>query len=336
MAGRFSENSGAAKSSGFSIGAEMPDGHEQRLPPLVVICGPTAAGKTAAALALAEQFPVEVISADSRQVYRLMDIGTAKPTALERQQVPHHLLDVVWPDEVFDAAHFVHLAVPEIDAVLQRGRLPLLVGGTGLYIRALTAGLAELPGADPVIRRRLETMADSEGNAALQRNLAAVDRESAALVHANDRVRLIRALEVFELTGRPLSVWRREHGFRQCRYRLLKIGLTAERTELYRRIDRRAATMLAHGLVEETAALLAAGYSPQLKTLQTIGYREALRLLRGECTVPAALQELQQATRRYAKRQLTWFRGDGEVIWVDSVTDSAKLAELIDQFHVHD
>jgi tRNA dimethylallyltransferase len=314
----------------------MPDGHVQRLPPLVVICGPTAAGKTAAALALAEQFPVEVISADSRQVYRLMDIGTAKPTTLERQQVPHHLVDVVWPDEAFDAAHFVRLAVPEIDAVRQRGRLPLLVGGTGLYIRALTAGLAELPGADPVIRRRLETMADSEGSAALHRHLAAVDRESAALLHANDRVRLIRALEVFELTGRPLSAWRREHGFRQCRYRLLKIGLTAERTELYRRIDRRAATMFADGLVEETAALLAAGFSPQLKTLQTIGYREALRLLRGECTAPAALQELQQATRRYAKRQLTWFRGDGEVIWVDSVTDSAKLTKLIEQFHDHD
>lgn len=314
----------------------MPDGHVQRLPPLVVICGPTAAGKTAAALALAEHFPVEVISADSRQVYRLMDIGTAKPTALERQQVPHHLLDVVWPDEAFDAAQFVRLAVPEIDAVLQRGRLPLLVGGTGLYIRALTAGLAELPGADPVIRRRLESMAASEGSAALHRQLAAVDRESAALLHANDRVRLIRALEVFELTGRPLSVWRREHGFDQCRYRLLKIGLTVERTELYRRIDRRAATMLAQGLVEETAALLAAGYPPQLKTLQTIGYREALRLLRGECTAPAALQELQQATRRYAKRQLTWFRGDGEVIWVDSVTDSDKLAKLIDRFHAHD
>ena len=314
----------------------MPDGQSQRLPPLVVLCGPTAAGKTAAALALAGHFPVEVISADSRQVYRLMDIGTAKPSVLERQQVPHHLVDVVWPDEPFDAACFARLAAPVIDAVRQRGRLPLLVGGTGLYIRALTAGLAELPGADPVIRRRLESMAASEGSAALHKQLAAVDRESAALLHANDRVRLIRALEVFELTGRPLSVWRREHGFDQCRYRLLKIGLSVERTELYRRIDRRAATMLTQGLVEETTALLAAGYPPQLKTLQTIGYREALRLLRGECTAPAALQELQQATRRYAKRQLTWFRGDGEVIWVDSVTDSAKLTELIDQFHAHD
>jgi len=312
----------------------MLDGHLQRLPPLVVICGPTAAGKTAAAMALAEHFPVEVISADSRQVYRLMDIGTAKPTVLERQQVPHHLVDVVWPDEAFDAARFARLATPLIDAVLQRGRLPLLVGGTGLYIRALTAGLAELPGADPEIRRCLEAMADTEGSAALHRRLAVVDRESAALLHPHDRVRLIRALEVFELTGRPLSVWRREHGFRQCRYRLLKIGLTAERSELYRRIDRRAAAMFAHGLVEETAALLAAGYPPHLKALQTIGYREALRLLSGECPAREALHELQQATRRYAKRQLTWFRAEAGVIWVDSATDSAKIEKLIDQFHV--
>ena len=312
----------------------MPDGQSQRLPPLVVLCGPTAAGKTAAALALAEHFPVEVISADSRQVYRLMDIGTAKPTALERLQVPHHLVDVVWPDEPFDAARFARLAAPVIDAVQQRGRLPLLVGGTGLYIRALTAGLAELPAADPAIRRRLAASADTEGSAALHRRLAVVDRESAALLHPNDRVRLVRALEVFELTGRPLSAWRREHGFRQGRYRLLKIGLTAERTELYRRIDRRAATMFAHGLVEETAALLAAGYPSHLKALQTIGYRESLRLLGGECTAAEALQELQQATRRYAKRQLTWFRADSEVIWVDSTTESAKIQKLIDQFHV--
>ena len=314
----------------------MPAGCVQRLPPLVVICGPTAAGKTAAALALAKHFPVEVISADSRQVYRRMDIGTAKPTALERQQVPHHLLDVVYPDESFDAAQFARLAVPAIDAVLQRGRLPLLVGGTGLYIRALTAGLAELPGADPEIRRRLEITADTLGSAALHVRLAVVDAESAALLHPNDRVRLIRALEVFELTGRPLSVWRREHGFRQHRYRLLKIGCITERTALYRRIDRRAEAMFAHGLVEETAALLAAGYSPHLKALQTIGYREALRLLGGECTAQEALLELQQATRRYAKRQLTWFRGDAGVIWVDSATDSAKIQKLIEQFHVHD
>jgi tRNA dimethylallyltransferase len=314
----------------------MTAGHLQRLPPLVVICGPTAAGKTAAALALAEHFPVEVISADSRQVYRLMDIGTAKPTALERQQVPHHLVDVVWPDEAFDAARFARLAAPVIDAVLQRGRLPLLVGGTGLYIRALTAGLAELPGADPGIRRRLDAQAVAEGSAVLHQRLAVVDRESAALLHPNDRVRLIRALEVYELTGQPLSVWRREHGFRQGRYRLLKIGLSTERAALYRRIDQRAAAMFANGLVEETAALLAAGYPPQLKTLRTIGYREALRLLSGECTAHAALQELQQATRRYAKRQLTWFRADAGVIWVDSAEDSAKMKKLIDQFHVHD
>ena len=303
------------------------------LPPLVVLCGPTAAGKTAAALALARHFDLEVISADSRQVYRLMDIGTAKPTAAEREQVPHHLLDVAWPDESFDAAGFAAQAATAIDRVIGRGRLPVVVGGTGLYIRALTEGLVATPPVDPGLRRRLETWADTEGNGALHARLVQVDPDAAMLLHPNDRIRLVRALEVFELTGRPLSAWQREHGFRTRRYRLLKIGMAPERNELYRRIDERAAAMLAGGLVEETAALLAAGYSPHLKTLQTIGYRETVRFLRGECTRDMALTELQQATRRYAKRQLTWFRADSEIIWVDSLSDFDNIKKLMAQFH---
>ena len=299
----------------------------------MVLCGPTAAGKTAAALALAEHCALEVISADSRQVYRLMDVGTAKPTAAEQAQVPHHLLDVAWPDEGFDAARFAALAAAAIDGVLARGRLPVLVGGTGLYIRALTEGLVATPGADPAVRRRLEAQAEAEGDPTLHRRLAAVDPPAAKLLHPNDRVRIVRALEVFELTGQPLSSWQQAHGFREDRYRLLKIALSPPRAELYRRIDARAATMLDGGLLEETAALLAAGYPPQLKTMQTIGYREALRFLAGACTRAAALAELQQATRRYAKRQLTWFRADTEMIWVDSATNFDTIQMLIDQFH---
>lgn len=302
------------------------------LPPLVVIGGPTAAGKTALALALAEYFPLEVVSADSRQVYRLMDIGTAKPSPAEREQVPHHLLDVVWPDEPFDAAQFARQADLAVAGIIARGRLPVLVGGTGLYIRALTAGLAAVPPADPAVRRRWEECAAEQGGAVLHRRLAGVDPQTAARLHPNDCVRLVRALEVFELTGVPLSAWHAGHGFRQPRYRLLKLALHVEREELYRRIDVRAAAMFAGGLVEETATLLAAGYAADLKSLQTIGYREAVRLLTGACTGAEALAELQQATRRYAKRQLTWFRADSGMIWVDSGRSCANIAKLIESF----
>lgn len=310
----------------------MRSAPNQELPPLVVIGGPTASGKTALALALAEHLPIEVISADSRQVYRLMDIGTAKPSPAERQQVPHHLLDVVWPDEPFDAAQFARQADPVIAGIIARGRLPVLVGGTGLYIRALTAGLAEVPPADPAVRRRWEEFAAAQGEGALHRRLTEVDPVTAARLHANDLVRLVRALEVFELTGTPLSTWHAGHGFRQPSYRLLKLAPQVEREELYRRIDERAVAMFAGGLVEETSALLAAGYSGDLKSLQTIGYREALRLLAGACTGAEALAELQQATRRYAKRQMTWFRAEPGLIWVDSGQSCANIMELIESF----
>jgi len=302
-------------------------------PQLMVVCGPTAAGKTDLALDLARHWPLEVVSADSRQVYRLMDIGTAKPTPAERARVPHHLLDVVWPDESFDAARFSAMAADAIAGIYGRDRLPVVVGGTGLYIRALTGGLVDLPRPDPALRARLQQEAAELGSAALHRRLAAVDPAAARQLHGNDLVRIIRALEVFDQTGRPLSTWQSEHGFRAGRYHLLKIGLAPERAELYRRIDARAAAMFAAGLVEETAALLAAGYTPQHKALQTIGYREATRLLAGECTRQEALADVQQATRRYAKRQLTWFRADPEIIWVDSLPDSGKINKLMEQFH---
>jgi tRNA dimethylallyltransferase len=306
---------------------------DRQLPGLVVLCGPTAVGKTALVVELSRSFPVEAVSADSRQVYRLMDVGTAKPTAEEQALVPHHLIDVVWPDEAFDAARYATLAGAAIDAIRGRGRLPVVVGGTGLYLRALTGGLVELPRPDPALRAALQRQVQDEGSAALHRRLAAIDPPTAAALHGNDAFRIVRALEVYEQTGRPLSAWQRDHGFRDRRHRLLKIGLTTGRAELYRRIDERAAAMFATGLVEETAALLATGYSPQLKALQTIGYREAVRLLQGHGTMPEALADVQQATRRYAKRQLTWFRADQEIIWVDSLNDFGKIKKLIEQFH---
>lgn len=262
-----------------------------------------------------------------------MDIGTAKPSAAERALVPHQLVDVVWPDESFDAARFATLAAQAIDDIARRARVPLVVGGTGLYIRALTEGLVDLPRPDAALREQLQQQARDAAQGEMHRRLAAVDQQAARQLHPNDLVRIVRALEVFEQTGRPMSVFLHEHGFRNSRYRLLKIGLTRERDDLYRRIDTRAETMFAAGLIEETESLLAAGYSPQLKSMQTIGYREAVRLIRGECTRQQALTDLQQATRRYAKRQFTWFRADPAIIWVDSRADFDKIHMLIDRFH---
>lgn len=306
---------------------------KERRPPLIIVCGPTAVGKTGLALALAERYGGEIVSADSRQIYRLMDVGTAKPTPAEQGRVRHHLLDVAWPDEVFNAARFSTLAVAAIEDIRLRGRWPFLVGGTGLYIKALTEGLLAAPGSDAALRHRLHARAGEEGSAALHEELARVDPVTAERLHPNDLVRLVRALEVFELTGRPLSVFHQEHGFNCQPYRTLKLGLNLERSELYRRVDLRAEKMFSGGLLQEARALLEAGYDPQLKVLKTIGYRQAFALLRGELSHDDALEDLKRSTRRYAKQQLTWFRHDPEIIWVDSSGDFVTIHKLIEKFH---
>lgn len=311
----------------------VPNSADMR-PPLIVICGPTAVGKTRLALELAERLGAEIVSADSRQVYRLMDIGTAKPTAGEQQRARHHLIDVVWPDEDFNAADFAAEAGHAIEDIRRRGKLPMLVGGTGLYIRALTEGLLEAPGSDAGLRDRLHACAENEGSAALHARLAHVDPEAAKRLHPNDLVRIVRALEVFELSGRPLTAFQQEHGFSRQPYRTLKIGLELDRKVLYRRIDQRAEAMITEGLIDEAQALLAAGYSPGLKALRTIGYRQAFALLRGELSRIEAVADLQRATRRYAKQQLTWFRRDTEIFWVDSSEDFVTIHKLIEKFHV--
>ncbi len=302
-------------------------------PALVVICGPTASGKTTLALELAEASGGEIISADSRQVYRLMDIGTAKPTAAEQQRVPHHLIDFAWPDEDFNAARFASLAGTAVSGICREGKRPFLVGGTGLYIRALTEGLLQAPGADPELRRQLHARAQSAGSAALHAELSACDPQTAARLHPNDLVRIVRALEVYRQSGRSMAVLQDEHGFGGQPYRTLKLGLDLERDELYRRIDQRAEAMFEQGLLEEAQRLLAAGYDPALKALQTIGYRQAFALLRGEFSREAALEDLKRTTRRYAKQQLTWFRKDKSIIWLESSADFVTIRSLIDEFH---
>lgn len=311
----------------------MPRLSEDVRHPLVVICGPTAAGKTALALRLADRFPVEIISADSRQVYRGMDIGTAKATEHERACVPHHLLDVADPDQEFTAADFARLGRQVVTAIRARGRLPLLVGGTGLYLRALTEGLLPAPEADSDLRRELLADEAMQREGSLHRRLQDIDPALAARLNPRDLVRIVRGIEVFTMTGRRLSELQQEHAFADSPFTTLKLGVTLPREDLYRCIDQRVEKMLAAGLLAEVEGLLARGYPPALKSLRTIGYRECILHLQGQLSLAEATARIQQETRRYAKRQLTWFRRDSSIIWVDSCRESARIHALIEHFY---
>ena len=286
-------------------------------PAILLIVGPTGVGKTEAAVAVAERLGAEVISADSMQVYRYMDIGTAKPTPAQRRRCPHHLLDLVDPDQDFNAALFREHARAAMEEVWSRGRDVLVAGGTGLYVKALTRGLFDGPRRDPALRSELERSIARHGPERLFKRLLEVDPGAAGRIHCRDRVRIVRALEVFHATGKPLSQWQREHGFGERRFDILGIGLERPRAELYARIDRRCQRMMAGGLLEEVRGLLDRGYGPGLRSMQSVGYRQAVRCLTGEISAGEALASMQQATRRLAKRQLTWFRADPTLHWMD-------------------
>lgn len=304
--------------------------------PLLVICGPTASGKTQLALELAATLPIEIISADSRQIYRGMDIGTAKATWAERALVPHHLLDVVHPDEPFSAADFMRLGREAISGIAQRGKLAVAVGGTGLYLDVLTHGLVTAPGEDLLLRQELAAMEVQEGEGTLHQRLQTVDPEAAARLQPRDQQRIIRALEVFALTGETLSSLQRQHAFAAGPYNVVTLGLTVDRPLLYQRINQRAATMFSSGLFEEAQSLLAQGFHRELKALRTIGYREALSSLCGEMSLAAALAHTQQETRRYAKRQMTWFRKNNSIIMVDSLTEFAKIKNIAARLYANE
>lgn len=299
-------------------------------PPIVVV-GPTATGKTAAALALAERIGGEIINADSMQVYQGMDIGTAKPTPEEQKRVPFHLLDVVTPDTPFNVSEWKLRAENALAAIVSRGKCPILCGGTGMYVRALLEDwtLAETP-ADPVIRERLEVEAKTLGSPALHERLQQVDPTTAARLHPNDAVRIVRALEVYEATGTPLSLHlAKDQATRRPRPALC-LGLTLPRPALYARIEERVDVMLASGLVEEVSTLLAQGYSAELSPLNSLGYKEITAYLRGETDYESAVADIKQNTRRFAKRQQTWFRADTHIHWFDvSAMDSATVAEKL-------
>jgi tRNA dimethylallyltransferase len=276
----------------------------------VLLAGPTGAGKTALALELAARFPVEVVSVDSAQVYRGMDIGTSKPEPAVRARVPHHLLDVCDPADAYSAGRFRRDALALIGEIRARARVPLLVGGTMLYFRALTRGIAPLPEADAAIRARLEARAGTEGWAALHAELAARDSEAAARIRPADGQRIQRALEVIEITGRPLSQLQSLASPPPLRFAAFAI-LPAARADLYATLDARFLDMLAAGLLEEVRALRARGdLHPQLPSLRSVGYRQLWVHLAGECSLDRAVAEGQRATRNLAKRQLTWIRSE--------------------------
>jgi tRNA dimethylallyltransferase len=284
-------------------------------PQVIALVGPTAVGKTETVLRLATALPVEIVNADSMQVYRYMDIGTAKPSSTERALVPHRLLDLVDPDEDFDAYRYRDLGRAAVAEVWRNRRTALVVGGTGLYVKALLYGL--FPGAprSVEIRARLRSEGEAMGASHLFHRLAAVDPVTAERIHSSDLVRIIRALEVWECSGRPISVWQREHGFREHPFRVLKIGLSVPRPELYARIDDRVERMMARGLQEEVAWLLKRGYGPELKSMQSLGYRHLVRYLTGRSSRAEAVATMKRDTRLYAKRQMTWFGRDPEIRW---------------------
>jgi tRNA dimethylallyltransferase len=304
--------------------SRIPHPADAGKPRILVVCGPTAVGKTAAGIAVARAVGGEIISADSMQVYRGMDIGTAKPTPAEQAAVRHHLIDVVDPDECFDAAAYATLGRQALAELIRLGKTPVVVGGTGLYIKGLLYGLFRSDARDPALRARLRSEAQVRGSAALHARLAQCDPRTAARLHPNDTVRILRALEVFMTTGRPISDLQGEHRFADAPFQALKIGLTLDRPTLYRRIDRRAEAMVAAGLEDEVRALLAKGYGPQVKPMQSIGYAHMAAFIAGQVNQAECIRTLQRDTRRFAKRQLTWFRADPEIEWMPP-EDSARL-----------
>lgn len=290
---------------------------------VVVITGPTAVGKTELSLRIAEELGGEIVSADSLQVYRYLDIGTAKATREEQERVPHHLIDVVDPDEEFNAGDYgtaAHLAMEEI---FQNDKIPILVGGTGLYLRLLIHGLVDLPESDPEIRKNHQRIASEQGVEPLYTELQAVDEALAKKIHPNDLIRISRGLEVYEQTGKALSAHQEEHKFKRPNYHALKLALIRPREELYNRINLRVEKMFTHGLIEEYQSLLERGYGRELKPMRSVGYKEVGDYLLDGKPLEESIDEVKRRTRRYAKQQLSWFRGEPQTHWA--------LAPLIEE-----
>lgn len=286
-------------------------------PKIVIICGPTGIGKTSVAIDIASAVTGEIISADSMQIYRYMDIGTAKPTPQEQSRVHHHMIDIVDPDENFDAAKFSKRAHEKIVKLHNGGIVPIVAGGTGLYIKAAVYGLFDAEAVNLDIRKRLKKESSISASGTLHKRLAACDPDAADKIHPNDTYRIIRALEMVEATGKTISEHQVDHGFMDKRYRLIKIGLSMERKALYKRIDQRVDIMIEKGLVDEVKGLLNRGYPENLKSMQSIGYRHIVDFIKKRLSWDETVRTLKRDTRRYAKRQMTWFNADPEIVWTE-------------------
>lgn len=297
-------------------------------PRVIAVMGPTAVGKTGLVLQLAKDLGGEIVNADSMQIYRFMDIGTAKPTAAERAEVAHHLLDIVDPDQDFDASLYSQLAREAIKNLVEEGKVAIVVGGTGLYLKALFHGLFPAAHSDQAIRQRLRREGKKDGGVELYKRLKQIDPSTAARLHPNDLFRIIRALEVWECTGKPMSVLQKEHGFRENPFLTLKIGLKLPRSELYERINRRVEKMMELGLLAEVRELLSRGYGSHLKSMQALGYRHMVQHLINGMKIAEAVRTMKRDTRHYAKRQMTWFGGDQAIKWFrpQEIEEIARLA----------
>jgi len=300
-------------------------------PRLMVIVGPTAVGKTKAAVQLAREWNGEIISADSMQVYRFMDIGTAKPTAEERSLIKHHLIGVVNPDEQFNAAMFIELARGIIEELHGRRKNVFVVGGTGLYVKALLGGLFKGPDADEDLRKLYREELKHFGKTYLYEKLKEKDEQAAALIDKNDTVRIIRALEVLELCGESIVEKQKAHRFDDNMYDCKKIGLTLERSQLYARIDQRTEKMIREGLIDEVKRLLSMGYHENLKPMQALGYKHIVRHLKGKSGLEDTIRLIKRDTRYFAKRQMTWFNADKEIAWFNP-SDIDAIREQIGRF----
>ena len=299
----------------------------RRKEPLLAICGPTGVGKSELAIFLAQHLKGEIINFDSIQFYKELNIGTAKPTKEEREKVPHHLYDLLELSDEFNAAKFIEIADKTIDEVLEKGGLPILVGGTGLYLRALEYGLFPVEIPEEIRKKvRLEAEKDLKG---LYEKLKKLDPEYASKVSARDKVRITRALEVIYTTGKPFSQFHKEHPFfGEKRYNILKIGLNLPRKKLYEKINQRVIKMIEAGWIEEVKALLEKGYSPELKPFKAIGYKYIIQYLKERLSLEKAIKLIQRDTRRYAKRQLTWFKRERDIYWF-SPEEKEKILEFV-------
>ncbi len=308
----------------------------ETLPTLIVIAGPTASGKTALSLSIAERIPSEIVSADSRQLFKHLTIGTAKPSAKELSAVPHHFIDLMEPDQRFNAGDFQVQGRAAISGIIERGKLPIISGGTGLYIEAVVDGFFEQPDISGEVRSALEQRLEQEGKDALYRELQSVDPRSAKTMDASKHRRVIRALEVFHETGKPISQFHKEHAVTKI-YDARFFGLDWDRTVLYERINNRVERMLTEGFLEEVEQLRSMGFDDRFQSLQTVGYKEAFAFLRKEISRERMIESMKQNTRRFAKRQMTWFRREARMKWFPISAEShipeiaAEIADGIEK-----